>query len=32
MRKRLTLKMGGASGAQNEKGGDVKNGWKVKKC
>ena len=28
MRKKLTLKMGDASGAQNEKGGDVKNGCK----
>ena len=28
MRKKLTLKMGDASGAQNEKGSDVKNGCK----
>ena len=30
MRKKLTLKMGDASGAQNEKGSDVKNGCKKK--
>ena len=28
MRKKLTLKMGDASGTQNEKGSDVKNGCK----